>query len=373
MTAPDRPDLAEPHRARLGLPGLAVVLLGPGGARVDTAGTADLGTGEPLRPDTPLRWYSLTKPVLAAAVLAAAEEGRVALARPVGEALPEWRVDASPRRAAVSAHDLLTHASGLRDRQFHAASWFLAPDEPVPGSDGALAAALRRRRRLARGGFHYSNLGYATLGRLLEVVDRASLEDVLRRRLLGPWGAASTRLNARAFPVDGQPPLARGHLRRAGVMAWALRGLTGRRFFAGRVGAHHRLRPRELLFPAHGGLVGPATDLAKVLAGLLGRGEGPLLSEAVRVLQATPAAACCGRGGARADEQVTPGFCRLPSAPEAPDEPVLFHGGRGPGFTAELRLLPGRDVAVGVVGNVDFDARGLAVQVLREALASGEI
>jgi len=374
---------AERQRARLGLPGLALVLVRPGEApRVDVAGHADLLRGEPLDASTPLRWYSLTKPVLAAAVLLAARDGRLALEQPVGAQLPAWNVEPSARRAHVSVLDLLQHASGLRDGKHQLASWLHAAHEPLPDPEQALVAALARHGRLRRPVGRYSNLGYATLGRLLEVVDRRPLADVLEQRVLAPWGCRRTRLGAQSFgpaaatlsaavqggarPPDASnpcaaqaPPLARGYLRRGGRLALLLALLTGRRFFEGRVGRFHLVRPFELRFPAHGGLVGPTEDLGRVLHGLLA-----VLPPDVRRRQATPGQPV-GRGG----ESFTPGFSRRESAPEAPGQPVLYHGGRGAGFTAEMRLLPRAGWALGVVGNADFDARRLAVRVFAEQLA----
>jgi len=347
-------------------PGRAWVLVRAGQRPACHAqGLADLSTGAPLTADTPLRWYSLTKPVVAAAVLRAAEHGRVALDEPVAAQLPAWDGALSPRHATLTPRALLAHAGGLRDRQLHAAAWFREPHVPRPDGDVALRGLLRRHRRLARGGARYSNLGYVALGALLEHVHAAPLEALLRTELLEPWGAVRTTLGAAA-----DAPLARGHLRRRGSMALLLRLLTGRRFVDGRVGAHVLMRRRELMHPAHGGLVGPIDDLGRVLHGLLtgvGAASAPeVLSADVRRLLATPYADCAPRRG----EHHTLGFCRLASAPESPGEPVLFHGGRGPGFTAEMRLLPERGVAFGLVGNADFDARGAAVERLRDALGA---
>lgn len=346
------------------VPGLARVVVRAGGrAEVDVQGLADLATGEALTTDTPLRWYSLTKPVVAAAVLRAAEQRRIALDEPIAGQLPAWDGALSARHAVVTPRAMLAHAAGLRDRQLHAAAWFREPEVPRPDGDVALRGLLRRHRRLARAGARYSNLGYVALGALLEHVHGAPLEALLRTELLEPWGASRTTLGAAR-----DAPLARGHLRRRGSMALLLRLLTGRRFFDGRAGAHALMRRRELMHPAHGGLVGPIDDLGRVLHGLLtgagAPGEVERLSADARALQCTPHSRYARRDG----ECPTLGFFHLDAAPESPREPVLFHGGRGPGFTAEMRLLPERGVAVGLVGNADFDARGAAVALLREAL-----
>lgn len=346
------------------IPGLAITVVRAGRPpSCEVVGLADLRTREALTHDSLLRWYSLTKPVVAAAVLRAAEQGRVALDAPLAAQLRAWDGALSTRHATVTPRELLAHAGGLRDRQLHAAAWFREPEVPRPEAAPALTGLLRRHRRLARRGTRYSNLGYVALGALLEQVHAAPLETLLRTELLEPWGATRTTLGAAA-----EAPLARGHLRRRGSMAVLLRLLTGRRFVDGRVGKHLLMRRRELMHPAHGGLVGPIGDLGRVLHGLLTGagtpGDTEALSSSARAQQATP----FDDPSARRSEKRTLGFQFRSSAPESAGDPVLFHGGRGPGFTAEMRVLPERGVAIGVVGNADFDARAAAIELLRAQL-----
>lgn len=346
------------------VPGLALTLVRAGqAARSGCVGVADLATAEPLRPQHALRWYSLTKPVVAAAVLAVAEEGKLALAEPVGEQLPPWNRDHSAQRARATVLDLLGHSSGLRDRKRHVAQWFHVPGVPPPETDKALRDGLRRCRKLADGGgFHYSNLGYAALGVLLELADEQPLEALLQQRLLIPWGASTTSFSP-------PPDLARGHARRWGGMALGLRLLAGRRFFEGRHGGYHLMRPRELLFPAHGGLIGTISELGAVLHGLL-TGAAPggelVLSDAARARQREVLVANTGAG----DEFASCGFGGLADAPEAPGQLVLYHGGHGPGFSAEMRLFPERGLALGLVGNADFDARASAIELAGELFSA---
>jgi CubicO group peptidase (beta-lactamase class C family) len=90
---------------------------------------------------------SLTKPLVALAVMVAAEEGSVDLDGPVAEHLPAYR---TPAKHAITARHLLSHASGLPELGPRGvASIDVEPVHPP---------ATRRV---------YSNEGYAVLGALL--------------------------------------------------------------------------------------------------------------------------------------------------------------------------------------------------------------
>ncbi|WP_126241145.1 serine hydrolase domain-containing protein [Burkholderia gladioli] len=77
-------------------------------------GLADREAGRPMREDTLFRLASVTKPIVALAVLRLVARGELALDAPVTRWLPEFR----PRLAdgsepLVTIHHLLTHTSGL--------------------------------------------------------------------------------------------------------------------------------------------------------------------------------------------------------------------------------------------------------------------
>ena len=48
---------------------------------------------------------------------------------------------------------------------------------------------------------------------------------------------------------------------------------------------------------------------------------------------------------------------------------LLHHGGRGPGFTTEMAVLPELGLAVGVLGNTEYDAKALVRALLTRAVA----
>lgn len=105
--------------------------------------------------DHPFALASLTKPLVATAVLVAAEEESLGLDDPAG-----------PEGATV--RHLLAHASGL-------------------GLDGGVLARPGRRRI-------YSNAAYEELGRVLEAATGLEAATYLHEGVAGPLGMAATRL-----------------------------------------------------------------------------------------------------------------------------------------------------------------------------------
>lgn len=106
---------------------------------------------------------SVTKPIVAWAVLVAVAEGRLALDEPAGALAP----------TGASVRHLLAHASGLDLER------------------GGRPDAPERRRR-------YSNHGYEVLGELLAARSGRALADVVQDTVLEPLGMAGARLEGSA-------------------------------------------------------------------------------------------------------------------------------------------------------------------------------
>lgn len=146
------------------------------------AGTVGVaGPGEPATPGHAFRVGSITKPMTAVAVLRLVAGGRFALEDPVGRHLP-----GAPAADATIAQ-LLTHTAGLRAEP--AGPWWERHgggtwEELVTSGLPSLWAPGER--------FHYSNVGYAVLGRLVEAAHGRSWDEVLRDELWVPLGMTST-------------------------------------------------------------------------------------------------------------------------------------------------------------------------------------
>jgi CubicO group peptidase (beta-lactamase class C family) len=130
-------------------------------------------------PEHAFRVGSITKPMVAVAVLRLEVAGAVRLEDPVGRYLPD-----APAPEATLVQ-LLTHTAGL-------------PAEPAGAwwerAGGTAWEDLARLAPLAAPGgqHHYSNVGFAVLGRLLERLHGRTWDAVLRDDVWTPLGMAST-------------------------------------------------------------------------------------------------------------------------------------------------------------------------------------
>ncbi|GAA1709393.1 serine hydrolase domain-containing protein [Isoptericola hypogeus] len=153
-------------------------------AWADAVGDARLGHDAapvPVTTSTAFRVGSISKPMTAVAVLRLVASGRVGLDDPVGRHLP----DAPAPAATVAQH--LTHTAGLPAEppgpwweRHGAGAW-----EELVGS-GVLPVAEPGERH------HYSNVGYAVLGRLVETAHGRPWDEVLRDEVWEPLGMSGT-------------------------------------------------------------------------------------------------------------------------------------------------------------------------------------
>ncbi|GGT02188.1 serine hydrolase domain-containing protein [Nonomuraea spiralis] len=126
-----------------------------------TSGTAERGTGRPMvGGDGRFRAASVTKPVIAAAVMRLVADGKVSLDEQVEHYLP-----GSLRGARVTVRQLLQHTSGLPE-YFDLVDW----TKPAVPADH-LALALARPFTGEPGGrWSYSNTNYLVAGMIIEKV-----------------------------------------------------------------------------------------------------------------------------------------------------------------------------------------------------------
>ena len=135
--------------------------------------------------DTQYMIGSITKTFTAVVVMALRDEGRLGLDDPLSRWLP------GTRHGEVTIRQMLAHSSGLQ-REPVGRIWesLDAPDE------ARLIDELEAAERVLPPHFvfHYSNLAYALLGQVIERVEGAGWEDVVRRRVLEPLEMRHTGL-----------------------------------------------------------------------------------------------------------------------------------------------------------------------------------
>lgn len=161
------------------VPGAQLAVADAGGIVFEhVAGFADRQRTVAVDGTTRFALASLTKPLVAAAALVAAEEGSVELDAPVSEHVPQVP-------AAFSLRMLLAHYAGLPEG---AAAGPLSWPELRDLYAAVPPAYPAGRRRL------YSNPGYATAGATVEHASGIAIDAYLREAVLAPLGMHATTL-----------------------------------------------------------------------------------------------------------------------------------------------------------------------------------
>jgi CubicO group peptidase (beta-lactamase class C family) len=158
----------------------------------DVVGFADLETKRPLRKDAIFDVRSISKPITAVGVMLLLESGRLSLDDPIEKHLPEFRgiqlahsgrLTMPPRPPTVL--DLLTHTSGIPAERPKAI------ENLTRTMDRSLAEVIRlvaaQPLEFAPGEkWRYSSPGFATLGRIIEVVSNQSFQSHMGQRVFAP-------------------------------------------------------------------------------------------------------------------------------------------------------------------------------------------
>ncbi len=167
-------------------------------------GVANVETNAPVTPDMLFRLGSTTKMFTAAALVQLAEEGKLKLDEPMGK----YAKGLSPKIAALTGNQLLSHLSGLKDT----ATMFGRHDDDALGET---VRALRDDFFFAEPDkvYSYSNPNFWLAGYLIEAVSGKAYADQLNESLFKPLGMQRTTFRptlALTYPLaqghEGAPP-----------------------------------------------------------------------------------------------------------------------------------------------------------------------
>jgi len=312
------------------------------GATVSSAaaGRADLRSGASMSAEAACNWFSMTKIATATAAMVLSDQGQLDLNAPVGEYLGDlW----PSRFAAVRVRHLLSHSSGLRNPL--PIRWVHAAGKPRPDPRAWLARLLAKQRRLRfepGSRASYTNVGYLAIGEVIASASGRTYEDFVVHQLLQPLGMHRTGFTWNDVPKD--TPRATGHQRARRPLAFALRRFVPDDLVDSRHDRFVDLRPFELDGAAYGGLIGPVTDAARLLALHCNHGtlDGVSLLSAHSVEQM---ATIIARGR---PYDVGLGWFK----PTRDEGPRVQHFGGGMGFWNVLRYDPRNGHAIAIMSNV---------------------
>ncbi|MET7306633.1 MULTISPECIES: serine hydrolase domain-containing protein [unclassified Streptomyces] len=221
--ATDLHDILDAHVSKWTVPGAVGLVARGDRTEVQAAGSADVEGTVPMARDSIFRIASMTKPIVAAAVMMLVEEGRIALDEPVGRWLPELASpkvlrtpsgpldDVVPANRPITVFDLLTFRAG-----YGFPSDFTLPGvaplfselkqgpEPadVPAPDEWMATLSRIPLLDQPGEAWLYNTCSDIQGVLIARVAGRSLPEFLDERLFGPLGMVDTGFAVPAAKLD---------------------------------------------------------------------------------------------------------------------------------------------------------------------------
>lgn len=158
-------------------------------------GHADLERGIPATPETIYRAGSIAKVFTAAATMQLAEQGRIAIDRPLQEALPEFAIktrftDAGP----VTPRNVMSHHSGLPSN-FLKGMYVRDPGRFETVIEGLQEQYLTFPPDFV---FSYSNVGMALLGATVQRISGEPFDRYMERNFFQPLGMTSSSFVSRA-------------------------------------------------------------------------------------------------------------------------------------------------------------------------------
>jgi CubicO group peptidase (beta-lactamase class C family) len=181
---------------------------------LDAAGFADIENNKPMRTDSIVQIMSQTKTVTGVAAMILVDEGKLDLTRPVQDYLPEFKglqvaeksadgtVKVHPPQHPPAVWEFMNHSAGLAFLPAHGD--FARINYTL---DHTLAEAVRAyaTENLAMEPgtkYFYSNMGIATIGRIVEVLSGQKYEDFVQSRILTPLEMNDSFY----FPPDAKKP-----------------------------------------------------------------------------------------------------------------------------------------------------------------------
>jgi CubicO group peptidase (beta-lactamase class C family) len=164
--------------------------------------------GPPMSDDAIFRIYSMTKPIVSVATMMLVEEGRLLITDPVSKYIPAFantkvgvvngdKLDLAPLKRPITVQDLMRHTSGLT-YGFTGVSPVqkLIKAANVVNSNRSLAENVEAMAALPLmhqpGEVWEYSLSTDVLGRVVEIVEGASLGEVLQHRLFKPLHMVDT-------------------------------------------------------------------------------------------------------------------------------------------------------------------------------------
>ena len=343
-------------------PGLSLVVAKDGEIVYQKGfGMADGPKNIPATADTVYNTFSMVKSMTAAAILQLQEQGLLNIDDPVADYLPFFEVQyPSESSEIVTIRHLLNHSSGLSNNVPEVFSWIHFDGDPEWNQTELIAAKLPDYAQLSyEPGSQavYTNIGYMVLAAVIEAVSGQTYQQYMIDHIFEPLGMDQTHWTyddaliakeaAGSNPsIDIQTMMLPFFLDKDQMASAIREKVDGVTWF-------------NRIYMDQKGPTGPistVTDMVRFAMAILNEGE----LDGRRILSQESVATMIG------ESHVFPG-----DTPEAraytefeqmyhglgwyvvknPDVDFIAHGGGGPGFAADMRLYPDRELGMVIIGN----------------------
>jgi len=349
-------------------PGLSLVVVKDGEIVYQRGfGLADGPQKIPAEADTVYNQWSMVKPMTAVAVLQLHEQGLLDIDDPVADYLPFFEVQyPSESSETITIRHLLNHSSGLRNNVPEILSWIHFDGDPEWNQTELIKAKLPDYAKLAyEPGSEgiYTNVGYMVLAALIEAVSGQTYQQYMIDHIFKPLGMDQTNWTYTEAMIANEATGAHPSLDFQTqllpfVMEKEKRDALIREKRDGVMWFNHVYTDQK----GPTGPIGPPTDTARFLMAYLNGGE----LDGQRILSPESVAMLTN------ESHILPG--NTPEAADYKDYDEIFHGlgwfyvvegddffiahsGGGPGFAADMRLYPDRDLGMVILANGSYLAR----------------
>jgi len=343
-------------------PGLSLVVVKDGEIVYQKGfGLADGPRNIPATADTVYNQWSMVKPITAIAVLQLHEQGLLDIDDPVADYLPFFKVQyPSESSETITIRHLLNHSSGLRNNVPEIIGWIHFDGDPEWNQTELIKEKLPDYAELAyEPGSQgvYTNVGYMVLTAVIEAASGQTYQQYMIDHIFEPLGMDQTNWIYTEAMIANE---ATGASPSVDIQALLLPLLLDK---DQRDAAIREKRDGVLWFnhvytdqKGPTGPIGPPTDTARFIMAYLNRGE----LDGQRILSVESVAMLTN------ESHILPG--NTPEATDFKDYDKMYqglgwayvvedddffiaHSGGGPGFAANMRLYPDRDLGMVVLAN----------------------
>lgn len=190
----------------------AALTIGAGNPYVLVSGNQN--TRNDVAVDIDAAWHigSVTKSLTAALVMRLVERGQLDLDAPIGDYLPQYRLEMHPDWQSLTLRQLLSHTGNVPRDVSLWGLFFPSNGDPTRTRVTEMQKLWNKPLQVTDGSFQYSNIGYALVGAVVENVTQEAWFALLKREITDPLGLDTVGLGP---PTNATAPW--GHTSRFGV------------------------------------------------------------------------------------------------------------------------------------------------------------